>query len=178
MALKCIILENNPDREVRHAAVEQAVREYLNEDVRIEYSAKGRPSIVGSKEEKHISVTTTGSKMLVAVFENPIGLDGEYLPRYDSAKTDYAALAERFFSGDEAEYIRNESGESEKEKFLKIWVRKEAYVKCVGKTIADFPNFSVVDADKILNKVGSVTIRKFNIRFEGCEDYIFAIAGI
>ena len=178
MALKCIILENNPDREVRHAAVEQAVRDYLNEDVRIEYSSKGKPSIVGAKEEKHLSVTTTGNKMLVAVYENPIGLDGEYLPRYDGSKTDYAALAERFFSGDEAEYIRNESGESEKEKFLKIWVRKEAYVKCVGKTIADFPNFSVVDADKILSKVGSVTIRKFNIRFEGCEDYIFAIAGI
>jgi len=116
--------------------------------------------------------------MLVAVFENPIGIDGEYLPRYDERSVDYAGLAERFFSGDEAEYVRTENEESEKEKFLKIWVRKEAYVKCVEKTIADFPSFSVVEGDRILNRIGSVNIRNFHIKFEGCEDYLFAIAGV
>ena len=29
MALKCIVLENNPDKEVRHAAVLEAVRKYF-----------------------------------------------------------------------------------------------------------------------------------------------------
>ncbi len=178
MAFRCFVLENNPDREARHAAVEAAVRDCMKEDVHIEYSAKGKPSIVGAKEEKHISVTTTGSKIVVALHDSPVGIDGEYLPRYENGKTDFAALAERFFSGDEAEYVRNESEESEKDKFLKIWVRKEAYVKCVGKTVADFPNFSVVDGEKIMSKVGSVSLKKFNLRFEGCEDYIFAIAGL
>ena len=178
MGLKCIILDYNPDQEARHAAVEQAVRDYLKEDVHIRYSAKGKPSVTGSREPRYISVTTTGSKMLVAVFENPVGIDGEYLPRYENRKTDFAALAERFFSGDEAEYVRTEGEESEKEKFLKIWVRKEAYIKCVEKTIADFPSFSVVEGDRILNRIGSVNLRKFTIKFDGSEDYIFAIAGV
>ncbi|MBP5230299.1 MAG: 4'-phosphopantetheinyl transferase superfamily protein [Clostridia bacterium] len=178
MALKCIILDYTPDREKRHGDVEDAVRAYMKEDVRIEYSPKGKPYIVGSREDMHISVTTTGSKVLVALYENPIGIDGEYIPRYDGWKTDYAALAERFFSAEEAEYIRGEDPDSEKEKFLKIWVRKEAYVKCVGKTIAEFPHFSVVEGEKILSRIGNVSVRKFNIRFDGCEDYLFAIAGV
>lgn len=178
MGLKCIILENNPDQEVRHAAVEKAVRDYLKEDVHIRYSAKGKPSIIGCKESKYVSVTTTGDKMLVAVFEGPVGVDGEYLPRYEGRKTDFAALAERFFSGDEAEYVRTDGEESEKEKFMKIWVRKEAYVKCIEKTIADFPSFSVVEGDRILNRIGNVNLRKLTLKFEGSEDYIFAIAGV
>jgi len=178
MSLKCIVLDNHPDKETRHAAVEEAVRNYLQEDVHVEYTPKGKPVIVGGSAEKHISVTTTGDKMLVAILESPVGLDGEYLPRYEDRKTDFVALAERFFSGDEAEYVRGEGEESEKEKFLKIWTRKEAYVKCTDKTIADFPSFSVVEGEKLLNKVGSVSIRKFSIKFEGSENYIFAIAGI
>ena len=131
--------------------------------------------IEGAK--KYISVTTTGEKMIVALSDTPVGIDGEYLPRYEG-KTDYSMLADRFFSGEEAEYIRaGATVVDEKDRFMKIWIRKEAFVKCSGKGVADFPNFSVVDGDKLLSKVGHTPIRKFSISFPGCEDYIFAIAG-
>ncbi len=180
MALKCIILENNSDQTARHEAVQQAVRNYLHNDrVTIKYSEKGRPSVVGSEPPKHIAVTTTGDKMIVALNDTPIGIDGEYLPRYENSKTDYPMLAERFFSGEEAEYIRDGVGSGEeKERFLKVWTRKEAYVKCVGKTVADFPNFSVIEGDKLLTRIGTVSIRKFSIAFEGSDKYLFAIAGV
>ena len=176
MALKCIVLENNPHKEVRHAAVLEAVREYLGSDeIEIVYNERGKPSIEGAK--KHISVTTTGEKMIVALSDTPVGIDGEYLPRYEG-KTDYSMLADRFFSGEEAEYVRaGATVVDEKDRFMKIWIRKEAYVKCSGKGVADFPSFSVVDGDKLLSKVGHTPIRKFSISFPGCEDYIFAIAG-
>lgn len=178
MALKCIILENNPDQAVRHAAVLEAVRKYLGSDeVTVEYAENGKPSIEGAK--KYISVTTTGEKMIVALNDSPIGIDGEYLPRYKEKKTDYSMLAERFFAGDESDYVRGGATTvDERERFFKVWTRKEAYVKCVGKTVADFPSFSVVEGDKLLPKIGSTTIRKFSISFEGSEDYLFAIAGI
>ena len=177
MALKCIVLENNPDKEVRHAAVLEAVRKYLGSDeVMVNYGATGKPSITGAK--KYISVTTTGDKMIVALSDSPVGIDGEYLPRYKEGRTDYAMLADRFFSGEESEYVR--SGATvvdEKERFMKIWTRKEAYVKCTGKGVADFPSFSVVESDKIVSKLGNIPLKKFSINFEGCEDYLFAIAG-
>ena len=176
MALKCIVLENNSDKEVRHAAVQEAVQKYLGNDaVTVVYNDRGKPSIEGAK--KYISVTTTGEKMIVAISDTPVGIDGEYLPRYEG-KTDYSMLADRFFSGEESEYVRaGATVADEKDRFMKLWVRKEAFVKCSGKGVADFPNFSVVDGDKLLTKVGHTPIRKFSISFPGCEDYIFAIAG-
>lgn len=180
MALKCIILKNNPDMEARHEAVQNAVRKYLASDtVNVVYAENGKPSIEGFDGKKYISVTTTGDKMIVALNDTPIGIDGEYLPRYAERKTDYSMLAERFLSGEESEYVRaGATVVDERERFLKIWTRKEAYVKCSGKTIADFPSFSVIEGDKFLPKVGSVSIRKFSISFEGSEDYLFAIAGV
>jgi phosphopantetheinyl transferase len=107
-----------------------------------------------------------------------VGIDGEYLPRYKEGRTDYAMLADRFFSGEESEYLRSGATVAdEKERFMKIWTRKEAYVKCTGKGVADFPSFSVVESDKIVSKLGNIPLRKFSITFEGCEDYLFAIAG-
>jgi phosphopantetheinyl transferase len=176
MALKCIVLENNPDKEVRHAAVQEAVQKYLGNDaVTVVYNDRGKPSIEGAK--KYISVTTTGEKMIVALSDTPVGIDGEYLPRYEG-KTDYSMLADRFFSGEESEYVRSGATVAdEKERFMKIWTRKEAYVKCTGKGVADFPSFSVVESDKIVSKLGNIPLKKFSINFEGCEDYLFAIAG-
>lgn len=180
MALKCFILGNDPEQEVRHGEVQKAVQEYLNDGaVQVVYSEKGAPSLEGCDSPKFLSVTTTGDKMLVVLQDTPVGIDGEYLPRFEKSKTDFLLMAERFFSGEETEYVRDGAsiGE-EKLRFLKVWTRKEAYVKCVGKTLADFPAFSVVENGKLLSKVGAVSIRKFSIAFDGSENYLFAIAGI
>ena len=52
------------------------------------------------------------------------------------------------------------------ENFIKIWVRKEAYVKAAGKTVAEFPNFSVVDGARFVKKIHSIAIKTFAIKFE------------
>lgn len=180
MALKCFILENHAEQEIRHEEVQKAVREYLNdENVQVVYSEKGAPALTGCEPQKYLSVTTTGDKMLVVLQDSPVGIDGEYLPRTEKSKSDFSLLAERFFSGEETEYVRDgASVGEEKLRFLKVWTRKEAYVKCVGKTLADFPSFSVVEGGKLLSRVGAVAIRKFSIAFDGSENYLFAIAGV
>lgn len=180
MKLKVFVLENNSVKRTRHAEVQKAVREYLGGDVKIkvEYDDKGRPGVVGTEKKWHISVTTTGDVMLVALADQPIGIDGEYLPRFSDPnnKIDYVALAERFFSEDEADFIRD--CEDPAERFVKVWTRKEAYVKCVGKTLVEFPSFSVVDGDRLVSKLRSVTLKKFGITFPGSENYLFVIAGV
>ena len=180
MALKTFILENDTTKKKRQTDVQNAVREYLkNPKAKVVYDEKGRPSVEGA-ENVHISITCANKVMLLVIYEKAIGIDGEYLPNItaEGNKIDHMTLAERFFAYDEVEYLRDSARETERENFVKIWVRKEAYIKAAGKTLADFPNFSVVDGNRFAKKVHGVSIKAFAIKFEDCENYIFAIAGI
>ncbi|MBR5858394.1 MAG: 4'-phosphopantetheinyl transferase superfamily protein [Clostridia bacterium] len=181
MALKTFILENSSTKRQRQSDIQKAVREYLNNPkIKVEYDEKGRPTLVNTEKKMNISVTCCGKVMLVVLFEKAIGIDGEYLPDIVNAekKIDHMTIAERFFSYDEIEYLRDSSRETELDNFIKIWVRKEAYVKAAGKTVAEFPNFSVVDGARFVKKIHSIAIKTFAIKFEDCENYTFAIAGI
>ncbi len=180
MAIKTFIFENISDKEKRHAQVQSALREYTGIDsAEVLYNNKGKPYIKGLPEEMYISVTTADEVMVVVFSDKPVGIDGERLTRFEhdarEQKPDYIALAERFFTGEEAEYVRE--GSVEGEQFAQVWVRKEAYVKYTGKGMIDFLNFSVVDGSKLLNKVNGVPIKKLNVVFPGSNDYIFVIAG-
>ncbi len=181
MALKTFVLENSSTKKQRQSDIQKSVREYLNNPkAKVVYDEKGRPSVENTENKVHISITTAGKVMLLVIYEKAIGIDGEYLPQLLSPenKIDYITLAERFFADDEVEYLRDSAREAEAENFVRIWVRKEAYVKAAGKTLADFPNFSVVDNSRFVKKCHGVTIKTFSIKFPECEDYLFAIAGI
>ncbi len=176
MELKTFVLANPDDKQTRHTLVNEAVKGFYGDNAAVEYSAKGVPSIVGTEAKKYISITTCGEVMLCVVSSVQIGIDGEYLPRFKQSKLDAQAVAERFFSEDEAEFVRR--GEGDMSRFVKVWTRKEAYVKYMGTGVSDFPNFSVCDGDKFSTKVNGVSIKRFSIKFDGSDDYIFAIAGV
>ncbi|MBQ3081520.1 MAG: 4-phosphopantetheinyl transferase family protein [Clostridia bacterium] len=180
MAIKTFIFENISDKEKRHAQVQSALREYTGIDsAEVYYNNRGKPFIKGLPEEMYISVTTADEVMVVVFSDKPVGIDGERLTRFENdareKKPDYISLAERFFTGEEAEYVRE--GSVEGEQFANVWVRKEAYVKYTGKGLSDFANFSVVDGSKFLSKVNGVPIKKLNVVFPGSNDYLFIIAG-
>lgn len=180
MALKTFILENSSTKKQRHSDIQKAVREYLkNPKAKVEYDEKGRPSIENHEKKVNIAITKCGKVMLVVLFEKAIGIDGEYLPRITAPenKVDYMMIAERFFADEEIEYLRDSARDAEAENFVRVWVRKEAYVKAAGKTIAEFPNFSVVDGSRFVKKIHGISIKTFAIKFPECEDYVFAIAG-
>lgn len=181
MALKVFILENNESEKKRREDIQNAVAKYLDSDsVKVVYDQNGKPSLEGSPKKLFISITCAHKVMLAVLYEKHIGIDGEYLPRImdPNNKIDYTMLAERFFTVDESEFLRESAKEQEIENFVKIWVRKEAYVKAANKTLADFPNFSVVDNTRFLPKIGNISLKKFAIKFDGCEDYLFVIAGV
>lgn len=181
MALKTFILENSTTKKKRQSDIQNAVREYLgNPKVKVVYDEKGRPSLENAEKKLHISITEANKVMLVVLYEKPIGIDGEYLPRITSPdnKVDYMLLAEKFFSDEENEYLRDSAHGMEAETFVRLWCRKEAYVKASGKTLTEFPNFSVVDGSRMLPKVNGISLKKFAIKFPECEDYHFVIAGI
>ena len=130
MALKCIVLANNPDKEARHAAVLEAVRKYFgNDEVMVNYGETGKPSITGAK--KYISVTTTGEKMIVALSDSPVGID---LQDTEAAMkiSNINSFAGRFFAPDEYEAFTEEPTH---EQLCRIWTRKEALAKLLGRPL-------------------------------------------
>lgn len=177
MAVKISIFENVSDKAKRHAQVQSALREYTGIDsAEVLYTANGKPYIKGLDKDMYISVTTADEVMVVAFSDKPVGIDGERLTRFEKKerKTDYIVLAERFFTTDEAEYVRDATVAFDA--FAAVWIRKEAYVKYTGKGMSDFGNFSVVDDGKLVNKVNGVSIKKLDVTFPGSNEYIFAIA--
>ncbi len=181
MAIKTFILENSTTKKQRQTDIQNAVREFLKDKkIKVVYDENGIPSIENSQKKLHLSITRAEKVMLVVLCDKPVGIDGEYMPRILSPenKVDYMMLAERFFSVEESEFVRESDSGKEAETFLRIWVRKEAYVKCTGKTIAEFPNFSVIDNGKFVSKLGGVSLKLFKINFPECDDYMFVIAGV
>ncbi len=175
MALNILVLNNDPNRETRHATLLEAVRSHFNNpEINIEYTRKGKPELKGI--DRHISVTTVEDKMICVISEGKIGVDGEHISRFTGeTKTDFPAIAERFFTDEEAEYVRD--GEDTGVRFAKIWIRKEAYSKYTGKGLADFSNFSVNDGERFYGKVNGIPIKRLQVNFPGSNEYLFAVAG-
>lgn len=182
MALKVFVLENSSTKRKRQTDVNNAVREYLNNPkAKVVYDEEtGKATVENTDKKVYISITCANKVMLVALYEKPVGIDGEYMPRVLSKdnKVDYTMLADRFFAPEESEFMHDTTRETEADTFLRIWVRKEAYIKAAGKTVAEFPKFSVIEGDHFLPKVNGISIKKFAIKFPESEDYFFAIAGL
>ena len=105
MALKVFVLENSSTKRKRQTDVNNAVREYLNNPkAKVVYDEEtGKATVEGAEKKVYISITCANKVMLVALYEKPIGIDGEYLPRVLSGdnKVDYTMLADCFFAPEE-----------------------------------------------------------------------------
>ena len=179
MAIKTFIFENNASKEKRHSQIQSALREYTGIDsAEVLYTSKGKPYIKGVPEDIYTSVTTADEVMVAAFSSRPIGIDGEHMARFENGamekRPDYVALADRFFTSDEAEYVRDGA---DGERFAQIWVRKEAYAKYTGEGLSSFSSFSVSDGIKLFNKVNGVAIKKLNVVFPGSSEYLFIVCG-
>lgn len=89
-------------------------------------------------EEIHVNLSHSGEWAVCAVSDGKVGIDIERVRCAD------AALAKRFFTSEEHEYICNSP--SPDEAFFEVWVRKESFVKAVGKGLAiPLSSFCVLD---------------------------------
>lgn len=95
------------------------------------YDENGRPSLVGGQIDFNITHTANYVFCAIARGENGVaprvGLDAEEPKRMSSLRS--LALAERWFVGGERkEFARDPS----LDRFLRIWTRKEAFLKWTG----------------------------------------------
>ena len=76
------------------------------------------------------NLSHSGEYAVCAASKTPVGVDIQEIRPVD------LKLAERFFTKDEFEYIKN--GKNKEERFFEIWTKKEAMAKVYGEGIAEF----------------------------------------
>ena len=83
--------------------------------------------------EVEFSISHSGHFVVVAVsFGGSVGVDFEASV---SMTKDVNRLAKRFFHPEEYEFIKHLDEEQAREKFMEMWTKKEAIVKCLGSTM-------------------------------------------
>jgi 4'-phosphopantetheinyl transferase len=87
----------------------------------------GKPEIDGSPVQ--INLSHAGDTVLIGASSSPLGVDVEP----ESGRGESLALSKRFYSPAEAEWVREGASPEEiDQRFLRLWVRKEAVLKATG----------------------------------------------
>lgn len=88
----------------------------------------------------HFNLSHAGERVMAAVSDRPVGCDVERIVPFDEG------VARECLTDEELSWIgRQPSGSERDTAFLLLWVRKEAYVKAVGRGLGiDLKSFSVL----------------------------------
>lgn len=97
--------------------------------VRFAYEARGKPRLAAPESPIDFNVSHSGERVVVALSRaTPVGVDVETIGR----AVDAAALAARFFAPEEAAALAALPEAERRLAFLRVWTRKEAFVKAHG----------------------------------------------
>jgi len=142
-----------------HGALRSILARYLGigaADVRFRYNRHGKPAIDHQLAEQSLSFNASRSNWL-ALFAvtrgRRVGVDIEYI----RTELESEAIASSFFSSREIDAIRQSPPRGRVEEFCRIWTRKEAYVKAVGRGLSiPLDQFDVVSGRDDHNSMVSV----------------------
>jgi len=120
--------------------VRSQVRERLgiaNQDITLSKNKYGKPYLQNDLQFQ-FNISHTHNAIAVAFSDDEIGIDIEYVRSSD------IKISERFFSPVEQSYIIK--SENQDQAFYKVWTRKEAYIKNLGKGLSiPLKSFNVLD---------------------------------
>jgi 4'-phosphopantetheinyl transferase len=126
------------DMRRRYIAVRALVRKTLApylavEPVQVQFlvGEHGKPHLAGN--ELHFNISHTADELLIAVSNmQDIGVDIELI----KPRTNLDAVAERCFSAAEYAVWQALDKDQQPQAFYRLWTKKEAFVKAVGRGIA------------------------------------------
>ena len=102
------------------------------EQLQFQYNAHGKPELIQAPNLQ-FNLSHANTKALIAVTYAPtVGVDVEYCEK----ELDIEGIAERFFTANEYQIIKNLTGSAKKQAFFTGWVRKEAFLKALGEGLA------------------------------------------
>ena len=131
------------DKSKTDVFILDALEKYLKQtgtvisDKTIYRTENGKPYFAENK--LFVGVSHSQDVLLIAFDDKNFGIDCEKFSARDINK-----ISKRFFSLDEQEFINSSSDALLA--FLTVWTKKEAYIKCFGKTLSSLSN---VDTTKI-----------------------------
>lgn len=100
-------------------------------DIVFSYSIKGRPSLDPTRYQQPIyfNLSHSGQIVLYAIaYDMVIGIDVEYMRE----NVDIKAVAKRYFTANEVDYLECLPQDQQRSRFFEMWVGKEAYIKARG----------------------------------------------
>ena len=119
---------------ISHGVLRQILGKCLEvtpKQVRFQTDAKGKPRLLGSPGFE-FNLSHTADLMLLAVtYAVPVGVDVERIRRLKDSR----ALARRFFSKREADWLQRQNDGELDRAFFRMWTRKEAILKAIGDDI-------------------------------------------
>ncbi|MCG9793499.1 4'-phosphopantetheinyl transferase family protein [Flavobacterium algicola] len=110
-----------------------------------EYGANKKPYLA-NHPKIHFNISHAEDFAVIAVSSKEIGIDVEYLDK----QFDYIDLIPDIFTNDAANSIT--TTHNQKEQFYKLWTRKEAFVKAIGKGIDEgFKEVPCIDGQHFID---------------------------
>ena len=110
-------------------------------DLSIERGTFGKPYLA-QRPDVHFNVSHSGTLVVCAVGEAPVGADVETRGGYD------AGVAQMCFQGDELDWLAAEPDVDYA--FTRLWTRKEAYLKLLGTGLSKPANsFSALPGERV-----------------------------
>ena len=110
------------DKENLHGLTKRILSEELSAPVTILQTSEGKPYIEGNP--LYFSMSHSGNKGVVAIYDNPVGVDLENIKNKN-----YPATLSRFPAREQKEITSQED-------FIRHWTAREAYIKMHGYTLA------------------------------------------
>ncbi|HJT34996.1 MAG TPA: 4'-phosphopantetheinyl transferase superfamily protein [Pirellulales bacterium] len=162
---------------VRRAALRTILAEYAGAgpaELRFVYGPQGKPALAETTAAVHFNVSHSGELALVAVGQQPLGVDLEQWREVADADL----VARRFFTPNEVAAQR--AAPDGNQLFLRHWTRKEAVIKAVGRGLSMPLNtfdVSAIDAGQIVRIDEPGGEQRWNVHdLAPAEGYLAALA--
>ena len=119
----------------------------------------GKPKLVLA-DDFSFSLAHAGDWVVIGYGNSPIGIDVEPIAQ----RRDISALAARFFTAEEIDYLSAGDAEEIPLRFARIWTGKESYVKYLGCGFAKMPpcSFSVDAEAGSICRADGLTVTHFS----------------
>ncbi len=148
---------SNFERRTQSVNAYRLLYSILGRDLKVGFASKGEPIIEG----RFVSLSHTTNNVVVALSNDRVGVDIELI-----REKDYTTLFKKCLSTGELDFVENSTNKGEA--FIKLWTKKESYLKYQGLGITK--NLSNYDIDKVLKSEGLFCLTK---RIENCGKVSF-----
>lgn len=161
LSYKLFFLQNT---NLNHNVVKDVLEDYYKQDLSLCFEENQKPYIKNSKN-KFFNYSHSYNLLLIALNNTEIGVDTEKIRKIN------LNLMNKAFLKNEIEYVISHPKEKQDEAFLRIWTKKESYIKFLGKNIFFINKFDVFTIKNFKIKTDIVTLN-----FNGnLEKYIYSV---